>query len=106
MNLKISSRRLQLLHRISATPSFQDVSPWQHIVESCREFDRDIPLLVVYSAVPEDTAYSRRCSLRLEGTLGISQGHPAIPETVELADGTDDFMLALRAARARDLLCF
>ncbi|RDW87909.1 hypothetical protein BP5796_03603 [Coleophoma crateriformis] len=99
-DLKIAGRRSQLLHQISASPDFKKVSPWQHIVDSCHSFDRDIPFLIVYSAVTEDTTTSQRCSLHLEGTLGISQGHPVVPEYLDLSDGTDGFIPALRAARS------
>ncbi|RDW72853.1 hypothetical protein BP6252_06760 [Coleophoma cylindrospora] len=99
-DLKIAGRRSQLLHQISASPDFKKVSPWQHIVDSCRNFERDIPFLIVYSAVTEDTTTSQRCSLHLEGTLGISQGHPVVPEFLDLSDGTDGFIPALRAARS------
>jgi hypothetical protein len=98
---KISGRRSRLLHHIAAIPNFQQVSPWKHIVDACREYDRDVPLVAVYSVTALDTSSPHNCSLRLEGAFGIKDNHPTIPERLELADGTAGFVPALRLAKAK-----
>lgn len=94
-------RRSRILHQISAG-EFHQSTPWQHIVNSCEDFDRDIPLLVVYSTLAEDSIGGHSCSLHLEGALGIERGHPAIPDFLELNNGRDGFVSALRLARAKE----
>jgi PAS domain S-box-containing protein len=100
-DLKMPVRRSRLLHRISAGTNLQEVTPWKHIVDVCQDFDKDIPMLVVYSTVAGDTAQSHQLSLQLEGSLGMERGHGAIPEILELHDGKDGFIPALQTARLK-----
>lgn len=93
---KMLQRRTQMLHKLGSTPNLQQASIWSHITDSCKPFERDIPLLAVYSAVSEETPHLSRCTIRLEATLGIERGHPAIPDEVELHETNDGLIEALR----------
>jgi PAS domain S-box-containing protein len=93
----ISARRNRLLRLMSAEPDFKQVSPWQHIINSCEEYDRDVTLLILYSATEEATS----CSLHLEACLGITQNHPAIPADLDMYDAKDGFAPIFRQAVAK-----
>ncbi|TKA72244.1 hypothetical protein B0A49_06071 [Cryomyces minteri] len=98
--LKIMDRRSRLLHSLSKTSNLHNQSPWQHILDACEPFDRDVPMLILYSAHAEENTQSKCCALRLEGCLGIAQGHQAAPETLELHDGTEGFLPEFRSSKA------
>lgn len=99
---KISTRRTRLLHRIAAADSdSKTLSPWRHIIEASKESDRDITLLMVYSANDADTKQSHECKITLEGTLGIEKGHTAAPKTTDMYTDNTGFLPALRAAKAK-----
>jgi len=85
-----------MLHELGSTPNLQQTSIWSHITDCCEAFERDIPLLAVYSATGEETPHLSRCVLRLEATLGIDRDHPAIPDQVELHETNDGLIEALR----------
>ncbi|GAB7356837.1 hypothetical protein MBLNU459_g7712t2 [Dothideomycetes sp. NU459] len=97
---KILDRRTKLLHRIYSTPNFHKTTTWQHILDACESFERDVPLLVLYSAQTDANGQSQRCTLRLEGCLGAPQGHAAVPDTLELNKGNQGFVPALRSSQA------
>lgn len=96
----MSLRRSRLLHLVSAEPDFKQVTPWQHIVDACSDFGRDIPLLLLYSAadLSSDPAH---CTLHLQGSLGVSTHHPAIPQSLELHEGNNALVSIFRQANAR-----
>ncbi len=62
------------------------------------ENERDFPAALVYSADPDSS--TGRCTLRLEGTLGIPPGHPAAPGIAELSSGNEGFIPSFRKAQA------
>lgn len=97
---KIMERRSRLLGRIAALPDFHKRTAWQHILEALEPFEKDIPLLALYSAVIEERPQSEVYVLKLEGTLGTDASHPATPSTLHLHDEDDGFLSKLRAAKA------
>lgn len=97
--LKMLDRRNRLLHKISSPPNFHEKSVWQHILDSCVPFERDVPMLMVYSADSENTLQSSGCCLRLEGCLGIPEHHQGIPQTWNLEQGSHDLAAAFRASK-------
>ena len=99
--MKLGIWRSRIAAKITRGLDFHQTRPWQHILDLCKESDRCIPLLAVYRAVAADGAQPYRCSLNLEGSLGIDRGHRAIPEAVELHDGKEGFIPALRAAMSK-----
>lgn len=96
----MSLRRSRILHLVSAEPDFDRVTPWQHIIDACSEFSRDLPLLMLYSAAGLSSD-SDHCTLHLEGCLGVNENDPAIPLDLDLHEGSDSFVSALRQANAR-----
>lgn len=100
--LKMSQRNSEVIHRIVAGPSSTDVSSWQHIVQVCSAFERDIPFLALYSIDDEQLAKSNGCAVRYQGSLGIELGHPALPEHLDIYEGNEGFMPILRAAKAKE----
>lgn len=90
-------RRSQLLHKLGATPNLQHTNVWSHITETCEPFERDVPLVIVYSACSVETPHLSRCSLRLEACLGIDRSHPSIPAELELHETKTD---SLRVAKS------
>lgn len=98
--LKILDRRSRLLRLITAVSDFHIETPWQHIIEACRPFERDIPMLALYSATVDGTPPSMKCRLHLQGTLGIESSSLAIPDDLEIHDAEGGFLPELRAAYA------
>lgn len=97
--LKFTDRRTKLLGQLAASPGLSHTSVWQHILESLRTLERDVPFAVLYSA---EESTLNPCTLQLEGTLGVPRGHVAAPETIELhGNALDGFMPGLRQARSR-----
>ena len=93
----------RLIHRIAATPDFSTTTPWQHIVQSCGEFGRDVPMLLVYSAdMKLHTNRSDRCALRLEGSLGFPEGAPAILHSFDLSESSHPLAQAFNSSKATE----
>jgi len=90
-------RRNRLLHRISAATNFNIETPWQHITNACQDFERDVPMLILYSAQAVTTGETNTCVLKLEGSLGIPEGHPLALKTLEIHEGNEGFVPALRS---------
>lgn len=72
----------------------------QRFIDICSTFERDIPLLILYSANGQEDAGRSGLSVHYEGSLGIERNHPALPEHLDLYDGKNGFSPTLRAAEA------
>lgn len=99
-DITINHRRQQLLHKLSRAPHSSDTSTWQEIIDACDPFDRDVALLVAYSASSNDEP-DDVCDLKLEGSLGISRSHPVVPQTLNIHDQSNAFTESFRLAKAR-----
>lgn len=53
-------------------------------------------MLVLYSVETGDASQVEICNLQLEGSLAIADGHLAIPDRLEIHDGNQGFLPALR----------
>ncbi|GAB7345141.1 hypothetical protein MBLNU457_3535t1 [Dothideomycetes sp. NU457] len=90
----------RLIHSIAATPDFSTTTPWQHIVQSCDEFKRDVPMLLVYSAdLKLHTSTSNRCVLRLESSLGFPNGAPTILHSFDLSTSNHALAQAFNSSK-------
>ncbi|KAK4981033.1 hypothetical protein LTR28_008493 [Elasticomyces elasticus] len=98
---EMSDRRHRLLNQIGATPNLHKTSVWQHILDACLPFERDITMLVGYSATEDSNNKSHRCFLQLVGALGFEKDHEAIPQSLEIHDGDSGFAPAFRSAKAQ-----
>lgn len=83
---------------VSVEPDFDEVTPWEHIIDACGEFGRDIPLLMLYSAKEHS---SDHCALRLEGCLGVKEQHSIFQLEFDLHEGSSALVSTLRQANAR-----
>lgn len=93
----------RLIHSIAAMPDFSTTTPWQHIVQSCDEFVRDVPMLLVYSADPElHTSTSNRCILHLEGSLGFPHRPPVILRSFDLSASNHALAKAFNSSKASE----
>ena len=96
----MTDRRAALLNTIATIPDFSQKTVWQHLLHSLEKFDRDIPLAVLYSV--DDDIRSKRCTLHLEGSLGIPSTHPAVPAQTELHASADGFGRSFRESKEKD----
>jgi hypothetical protein len=72
-------------------------SIWSHILSVMKGNEREFPAALVYSADP--TSNSSRCTLTLEGSLGIPAGHAFAPEVAELGSSNEGFVSSFRKAQ-------
>lgn len=99
---KIAERRMLTLREVGErTASARDVKGfWSEVLGAFEFNEYDSPFLMLYSVADEsDTDSSsihsnsvfgtRQCFL--EGALGVSEGHPAAPEQIDLKAGTEGF---------------
>lgn len=93
-------RYSRLIHHIAAAPDFAKTSVWDHIVHSCQHFERDVPMLLVYSADVLLTQPSDRCTLQLEGCLGINHTHEQTLRTIDLDTSAHPLAPAFRSSNA------
>jgi signal transduction histidine kinase len=93
-------RYSRLIHQIAAVPDFAQLSVWDHIVQSCQTFDRDVPMLLVYSADVLPTQRSDCCTLQLRGSLGIGHAHEQTLHTIDLDSSTHPLAPAFRSSNA------
>lgn len=96
----MSDRRASMLNRIAITPYFSQITVWQHLLRAMETLDRDLPLVILYSA--DDDIRSKRCFLRLEGTLGISSTHPSVPSSTEIHESAEGFGHSFRESKETD----
>ena len=97
----LSRRYGRLIHQITATPDFATFTPWQHIIQSCREFERDVPMLLVYSAdMKVVTNGSGHCTLRLEGSLGLPEDSHDIPNSFDLSESIHPLAQAFNSCKS------
>jgi signal transduction histidine kinase len=93
-------RYSRLIHQIAAVPDFAQTSAWEHIVQSCHSFERDVPMLLVYSAHVLPTQRSDCCTLQLRGSLGIGHAHEQTLRTIDLDSSTHPLAPAFRSSNA------
>ena len=97
----INERRAKVLGAIAAKPNLTGDFIFKHIITSLSTSDRDFPLAFVYSA--EDDAESGKCQLKFESGQGVPEaGHPLLPDTMELYDGSHGFTPFFRKAKSKD----
>ncbi|THV69362.1 hypothetical protein D6C99_09914 [Aureobasidium pullulans] len=99
-NTVLMHRYARLIHRMAATPDFDHESPWTHIVKSCEEFGRDVPMLLVYSAHVKPTSRSYHCTLHLKGSLGIKPPQGQALNTFDLDDSDHVLAPAFRSSKS------
>ncbi|KAH0359223.1 hypothetical protein KCU65_g10070, partial [Aureobasidium melanogenum] len=92
----------RLTHQIAAVPAFHNTNVWSHIVEGCQSFERDVPMLLVYSADLVLSQRSEHCTLRLEGSLGINDEHEQTLRHVDIDDSAHPLAPAFRSSKALD----
>ncbi|KAI4851751.1 hypothetical protein E4T44_01938 [Aureobasidium sp. EXF-8845] len=93
-------RHSRLVHQIATTPDFTEMSVWEHIVQSCQAFERDVPMLLVYSADVLPTQRSDGCTLQLKGSLGINHAHEQMLRTFHLDTSAHPLVTAFRSCNA------
>src|SRR2546423_3165357 len=110
----IAERRMLTLRKIGEkTAIAREISQfWGLLIEGLRYDEFDAPLVLVYSLADDGSSddgtsvssatlgQSKLCVL--EGTLGVSPGHPAAPERIDLKSGKEGFVAAFRLAMASD----
>lgn len=80
---------------------------WQQILKGFKHNEFDAPFILVYSIADESdsdatsvqsgsTGLTRFC--KLEGSLGIPEGHPAAPSQIDIKTGSSGFANAFRQA--------
>lgn len=94
------------------TASAREVSQfWSLLIEGLQYNEYDAPLVIVYSLAEESSddgasvssstiGSSKQCFL--EGALGITVGHAAAPQKMDLKTGTEGFCAAFRQAMRSD----
>jgi PAS domain-containing protein len=93
-------RYSRLIHQIATIPDFAKMSVWKHLVQSCQSFERDVPMLLVYSADVLPTQRSDCCTLQLRGSLGINHAHEQTLGTIHLDTSSHPFAPAFRSSSA------
>jgi len=100
-SIVLPRRYSRLVHQIAVTPDFAAFTPWQHIIQSCTEFARDVPFLLVYSAdLKVITSGSGHCVLHLEGSLGAPEGSDAVPNSLDLSVSTHPLAQAFNTSKS------
>ncbi|KAI4752514.1 hypothetical protein E4T52_15232 [Aureobasidium sp. EXF-3400] len=99
-NNVLMHRYSRLIHQIAAAPDFASMSVWNHIVQSCQSFERDVTMLLVYSADVLPTQRSDRCTLQLKGSLGIEDTHEQTLRTIDLDSSAHPLAPAFRSSNA------
>ncbi|KAG9514934.1 putative histidine kinase-like protein M3YPp, partial [Aureobasidium melanogenum] len=93
-------RYARLTNQMAAVPDFHHTKVWVHIVDACRSFERDVPMLLVYSADLVLSQRSEHCTLRLEGSLGINHQHEHTLRSVDLENPAHPLAPAFRSSKA------
>ncbi|KAG9852617.1 putative histidine kinase-like protein M3YPp, partial [Aureobasidium melanogenum] len=99
-NNVLMHRYARLTNQIAAVPDFHHTNVWAHIVDACRSFERDVPMLLVYSADLVLSQRSEHCTLRLEGSLGIHDQHEQTLRNVDLENPAHPLAPAFRSSKA------
>lgn len=110
---KIAERRMLTLREVGErTASARDVNSfWSQVLGSFEFNEYDSPLLLLYSVENEQDSDSssmhsnsvlatRQC--KLEGALGVPEGHPAAPNYIDLKAGQEGFGPAFREVMKTD----
>ena len=105
-SVRLWERRMKMLIDLGdALITARDVkSYWDKIMEELERWGStyDMPLAFIYSVVDDDdSASSRRgCpkTCKLAGSLGVPEGHPIAPDTLELRDSIEGLAPAFREA--------
>ncbi|KAL2399839.1 hypothetical protein ABEF93_001826 [Exophiala dermatitidis] len=94
---RVKERRANTLYAISAFPDHVKDSVWQHVLHALGTNEQDFPMAFAYSA--EDSASS--CVLTLQQSLGLpADGHPLVPQQVDIYDGSTGFPFYYRKVKA------
>ncbi|KAJ9614402.1 hypothetical protein H2200_002538 [Cladophialophora chaetospira] len=96
----LHDRRRAVLDLITILPSSSTSSVFQHVVEALATNGNDLPMVLLYSA---DDERPGTCRLRLEGSIGVPQGHEIAPTQAEFHSSKDGLIPLFREARASDI---
>lgn len=110
---KIAERRMLTLREVGErTATARDVkSFWEQVLLALTENEFDTPFVMLYSVSDEndsDSSSLHSSSLLgakycfLEGSLGVPNGHPAAPESIDLKGGSDGFGPVFREVMKTD----
>ena len=110
---KIAERRMLTLREIGErTASARDVKGfWAQVMGAFDYNQFDSPFMLLYSVFDEvdsdassihssSTFAAKPC--KLEGALGVPEGHPCAPESLELRNGTEGFAPVFREVATTD----
>ncbi|KAG8624677.1 hypothetical protein KVT40_007744 [Elsinoe batatas] len=110
---KIAERRMLTLREIGErTAAARDVRGfWQQVLGALELNEYDTPLVLLYSVSDDsdsDSSSMHSASMtanmtcRLEGSLGIAQGHSSAPQNIDLRSGTEGFGTVFRESVKTD----
>ncbi|KAF3938045.1 hypothetical protein ABW19_dt0201566 [Dactylella cylindrospora] len=107
----IAERRMLTLREVGERcGSARDVkSFWRHVLEALETNPWDAPFAVLYSCKRNDatdsevssayaSSFSNTRVYSLEGTIGVPDGHPAAPPTIDLKSNAEGFAVAFKEA--------
>ncbi|KAH6984305.1 hypothetical protein BKA56DRAFT_580868 [Ilyonectria sp. MPI-CAGE-AT-0026] len=105
----LSQRRMKTINKLgdSLTKATTVASFWQLVLQGLEENHRDVPFALLYSVGDAEdgdlSSTSSRSSIsnkscRLEGTLGVPEGHPAAPTQIDLKRSYEGFVPSFREA--------
>ena len=110
----LAERRMLTLREVGEqTAAAREVRTfWSKVLKGLEINEYDAPFALLYSTGEEyeSDATSSACSMsnggprvcQLEGALGVPNGHPAAPESVDLRSGTEGFVRHFREAMIKD----
>ncbi|KAF2086949.1 hypothetical protein K490DRAFT_43180 [Saccharata proteae CBS 121410] len=108
---KISERRLDTLLKVSEeTARASNLETyWRLVIEVLATCDKDVPFALLYGVEEEEESsdgvstsgsstslFPKQCVLK--GSLGVPEGHPAAPATLDFQQGHEGFMPYFREA--------
>ncbi|KAF4553387.1 Response regulator receiver domain-containing protein 1 [Elsinoe fawcettii] len=110
---KIAERRMLTLREIGErTAAARDVRGfWQQVLGALELNEYDTPLVLLYSVTDDSdsdsssihsASLSGNMTCRLEGSLGIAQGHSSAPQTIDFRSGTEGFGTVFRESVKTD----
>ncbi|RDW69737.1 hypothetical protein BP6252_08757 [Coleophoma cylindrospora] len=92
----IAKRRSSAIHQLNLEISEARTIPevWLFIMRGLRHVKNDVPLALLYSVTAfqvfgNDSDQLDPVTCKLEGTIGISEGHPLAPNEVDIPKGSD-----------------
>lgn len=93
----VLDRRTKLIGELAKTSAIDSDSVWQHLHDAFATDPRDIPFAVLYAVDPD-----AENSLILKHRIGIREGHPASPATIDMSESDEVFTMGTFLRRARD----